>query len=834
MFSLTHHRRQKRMRLSPNRPGFAFTLREKWDFEVLGQILARKSSMLDEDGKFDHQLKDLLQQVYDVAPRHKGAREIFVDYFAPPKAIPYLINGRVFGPGLQRAPGWVRRLCSHKYYHDVDIVNCFPVLLLQLQEKVGVTIDPVNLRRYVAEREAVLAEDMAQIPGLTRKEAKSQYLKVMFGSNELQYKTSFLLQYKNEIEYIREHLWHMSEYRPMKDYAESNRREQPNVKSSFLSLVITTVERTIVETAMRRMEEDDIGYKVDTYVFDGFMVRKKPSVDEIPAHCFELLKSAVEEKTGYSVSFIEKSLKPQKKDIERLRPSFNNIDNRNTWDPNAVFVELDLQADILNRDPKPENVELFTKALIPIMNKAFAYLKGTATLVLTRSVDLTKGPNHVKYTRAKKAEVKAGYDNYIYFINNGEKRIKIVPINIWLKSPFALSYSSIVFNPRPYSHPLCATPFELNSYVGIAHPQKQRLTQAQCRALEQNELKPFWDHVKNIWCCGDEPLYTYVRNWIWSKVTRPWFRVETALVLQSKEGAGKGIVLEKVCEILGLQYMSKPSSLEQITGNTFNKQYFECCLVMFLDEAFYAGSKATKNQVKTLITDRWVTVNEKFMPKYRIENYSSMALASNENHVINTDVTTRRFVVMKCSNELAGVHAEDSEQRRYFNRVINTDPQLLSDYLHSIEGAPQWTGRDIPRTLAMEDQAILSFSKLETFVHDIMRNPDIIQGCRVDYLRVHPRDRINYEFDEDRDPLEGLYVKSALYKYFQDNYKGGFQATNRELFRYLEEHIADFLKNASTRPRIEGIQERTAKFPKIAVAREQYKRAKGFRHITFE
>ena len=38
-------------------------------------------------------------------------------------------DGRVYGSGLQGVCGWIRRLCSFKYYHDLDIENCAPTLL---------------------------------------------------------------------------------------------------------------------------------------------------------------------------------------------------------------------------------------------------------------------------------------------------------------------------------------------------------------------------------------------------------------------------------------------------------------------------------------------------------------------------------------------------------------------------------------------------------------------------------------------------------------------------------------------------------------------------------
>lgn len=833
-FSLTNHRRQKRRRVAAEqRPGLAFTLQELWDFDMVANILERKSSFLRESGELDYEAEALLMAIRGVAPASRSTQAVAVEYYMPEASVSSGIRGRVTGQGLMGAPGWIRRLCSHKYYHDVDIVNCFPVLLLQLADKVDVYPEPVQLKEYVEDRENILRRDMDQVQGLTRKEAKQQYLKAMFGGSEFSYSTTFLRQFKEEIENIRGYLWRLPNFRHIRDYAEQNRRENSNVEASFLSLVINVMERQVIDTAMKRMGEEDMGYRVDVYVYDGFMVRKKRGVDRIPVEHLTMLSEAVLEQTGYKVEFDEKSLTPRLEDIEHIYPSFNNPISRSVCTAENVFVDIADIAKILNKEPRPENVANFKMAIIPLLNKAFAKYNGQKALILERELG-DRGPNHIVYARKPHTDMMVQHRDKTYFIDNGEKKIKINAMKEWYGSPYALTYKKIVFNPRPLFTPGAARPLDLNTFVGIAFPQKRQYTAEECRQLEQNELKLFLQHLKEIVCHGDEELFEYCFNWMWSKVTRPWHRINTALVMRSKEGAGKGVVVEKIAQILGCQYMSKPSSLENITGTNFNKQYFESCLVMFLDEAFYAGSKATKNQVKTLITDEWVTVNEKFMPMYQIENFSSMVLASNERHVINTDVESRRFVVMQVSNQRAGVHAEGSEGRNYFNSVIGTDPQLLSDYLHSIEGAPNWSGRDIPRTVAMEKQAIMSFNSLENFLLDVMRSPILIACCRLEYLKINPKDRDQYEPDPDKDPLEGVYGKHALYKYYLDNYRGGHQARKVVFYDYISEVISGFVETEANRYRLaHGQQEYFCSFPPIEVAREQYKIGKGFIHMTF-
>ena len=334
-------------------------------------------------------------------------------------------------------PGWVRRQCAHKYYHDIDIVNCYPVILLQLQEKVGVNIDPIHLMQYVEDREKVLQDDMQRVPGLTREEAKLQYLKVMFGGEQLEYETPFLLRYKAEINYITEHLWHMREYRNIRSYAECSREEKKNIKASFLSVVITTVERQIIDTAMARVSQPDMAYTVDAYVFDGFMVRKKTDAPNASIAEADLAKlsEAVLQSTGYVVRFIEKSLKPTIQDVEKIYPPFNNMVSICDANPDTVFTELSILARDLNANPRPENVQLFQRALVPVMNKAFARLQVTVALVVVRRVS-DKGPNDVRYDRMKIADVQGNYKQEAFFIHNGEKPVKVVPISIWLNSRY--------------------------------------------------------------------------------------------------------------------------------------------------------------------------------------------------------------------------------------------------------------------------------------------------------------------------------------------------------------------------------------------------------------
>ena len=803
-----------------------FVLQEKWDKQMLEWILARSTSFLSDDGEVDHQLIDTLSSIQERLDESGGLR---VTYLPCSRAVAFNIQARLFaskcGGGLQSVSGWVRRLCAHKFYHDLDIVNCYPVLLAQLAEKHDIDLQFLN--RYVKFREQILEADMHAYPGLSRSDAKKQYLKIMFGSNDLQYQSSFIQNFKKEIEFITESFWRMSEFQHARRYAEANQEEGKSMKGSFLSVVIQEVERQIIDVAMDTLREEYPQYRAEVYVFDGFMVKKDHPDTVFPQDILERLAAKVEETTGFLVEFVEKSLQPTDSDVLHIRPMFNNFNVKSDWTASRAFSHIRMLASKLNSEPKPENVKIFCKKVVPILNRAFALVRDTKLLVAERVFD---EHGTIQYTYRKVRDALEMFQSQVAVIDTGEKPVCIKILETWRDSEYALFYINRVFNPRPYTDKKCASPLDLNSFVGLNYTPQHKLSEEEMKDLRDNQLKAFWDHVLLVWCKGDEEIFIYVHNWLCSRVQRPGMKIEAAIILRSEQGAGKGVVVEKLAQILGQSYESKPASLEHITGQGFNKKYFERCLVMFLDEAFYAGSKATKNQLKTKITDPYVTINEKFMPEYTVETFFSMILASNEDHVINREIKSRRYLCLHLDNKYAGVHPEGSEKAQYFKAIKAVDPQLLCDYMCSVD-LDGWTGRAIPTTLEGENQAILSMSMEQRFVHELLSDPGIIQEARLEYQRVDEFDRKFYQPPENADPLEGLYVRSVIHSIFSKHVhrKSGPQ----KCFQIIKDMIPG-VTNDPSQPRLHGKRARLLAFPELNVAREAYKCRVGLEKFNFD
>ena len=117
------------------------SLTEKWDLPMLFRIANLGAS--------DPKIDSLLHVTQDI--QCYGDVGLLTVRYKASKAAPL---GRLYAhPSLQSTSGWIRRLCAHKFYHDVDIENCFPTVLRQVAVQHGLLCPA--LAQYVEHRQDV-------------------------------------------------------------------------------------------------------------------------------------------------------------------------------------------------------------------------------------------------------------------------------------------------------------------------------------------------------------------------------------------------------------------------------------------------------------------------------------------------------------------------------------------------------------------------------------------------------------------------------------------------------------------------------------------------------
>jgi hypothetical protein len=184
-----------------------------------------------------------------------------------------------------------------------------------------------------------------------------------------------------------------------------------------------------------------------------------------------------------------------------------------------------------------------------------------------------------------------------------------------------------------------------------------------------------------------------------------------AIVLRGGEGTGKGFFAHQLGHLLGRHYMSVCDSTH-LVGH-FNS-HLQDCLMLFADEAFFAGNPAHERVLKSLVTEPFLTVEGKYVNAIPAPNYLHIVMASNNEWVVPAGKDARRFFVVDVSRE----HQRD---RSYFNAIAEQlktggyEALLHTLLTHDISA---FDPTEVPLTQALEDQKILSFSPEESWWFD--------------------------------------------------------------------------------------------------------------------
>jgi hypothetical protein len=184
----------------------------------------------------------------------------------------YSVDNRNRGkPSLQSVRGVVRTLLAGNLYHDLDIVNCQPSILLHLASEHGLTCLEA-LHAYVQDKRAVRAK-IAEELNCSVEVAKTQLL-CCLNSATLHPDAGQSLTLREIFfngQLIQQTFWELPQYRRIRNYVQSD-GDQTNAKGRFISLVFQSVERRVLLTAKEYLEQN--GYQVGALIHDGLLVKR--------------------------------------------------------------------------------------------------------------------------------------------------------------------------------------------------------------------------------------------------------------------------------------------------------------------------------------------------------------------------------------------------------------------------------------------------------------------------------------------------------------------------------------------------------------------------------
>ena len=371
-------------------------------------------------------------------------------------------------------------------------------------------------------------------------------------------------------------------------------------------------------------------------------------------------------------------------------------------------------------------------------------------------------------------------------------KLKEVPVSkLWFKHKHRRQYDEIAFEPSG------CPPNVYNLWRGFAVQPKQ------------GDWSLMQQHILDNICSGNPSHYEYVLNWMARVCQDPGGkRPGVAIVLRGKEGTGKGKFVSNFGALFGSHFLQINNSTHLLGRFT---EHLRSAVVVFLDEVFWGGNKASEGLLKGIITEEERINEDKGRPAYKISNHMNIIMASNNEWVVPAGPDARRFFVLDvgCQKMQQGAffHALQSQMDNGGREAMLHD--LLQRDLAGVDL------RVFERTDALQDQFEQTIQlTIEGFWKEILYRGYIInEGDQWDrYNDTGPEVSVTDLYD--------LYIEWC-------KTMGVRNPRNTVHFGRKMKHLANPIKNRGTQ--LNGKRYWSYIFPPLQDCRERFDKVEGCR-----
>jgi len=280
----------------------------------------------------------------------------------------------------------------------------------------------------------------------------------------------------------------------------------------------------------------------------------------------------------------------------------------------------------------------------------------------------------------------------------------------WIDHPQRRQYETITFAPGQ------EVKDAYNLWKGFA-----------CDAIPGKNHLPFLEHTLNVVCSGNKAYYDYLVGWMAYTVQHMDGPGEVAVVMRGKRGTGKSFFAKEFGALVGRHFLQISNS-KHLVGS-FNA-HLRDTVILFGDEAFFAGDKRHESVLKTLVTEEHLIVEGKGVDAEAAPNYVHILLASNDDWVVPAGLDERRFFVL----EVSAGKKRDFDYFRHLRETLDQGGrENLLSYLLTYD-LSTFEIRNVPQTEALQEQKILSMSPETQWMFDklwdgrILRNETTWRG----------------------------------------------------------------------------------------------------------
>jgi hypothetical protein len=516
--------------------------------------------------------------------------------------------------------------------------------------------------------------------------------------------------------------------------------------------------------------------------------------------------------------------------------------------PTNIFKCIYLKNVQLDEKGKPtEDSVPNTSELVDKLNEELMFVKETGEYII---LDQNKDGTPCWFLKGVQ-KVSDHYNKYSF--KDPFTQRKTNPFKLWCENIRRREVMRIGFNPENSNDPDI-----FNLWKGFA------ISRSDCEHTDVSQCQPILDHIKHIWCKGDEEIYNYVTSYYAHIIQKPHKKSGVVLCIKSKQGAGKGVVMDALSNIIGKNHYKQVSNANQIFGD-FNGM-LEACVLADLDEAIWGGDKKLEGMIKNRITEKKQIINKKNKEAYTIDDYCNYNITTNNDRFAPvSSPEDRRHYCIECDNKYSGrVNTEITEYFKPILEIAENPDKLKSfaKYLYT-KNISDFNPRVFNKTPLLQEQVQHSWNSVQKwwfavlndggFDCDKAKHGFCVWNKHYRYPQKHPDDpsidltgmrRTQYAKDKNGKRIYNgydgyqikkqqiLYYKDFLYDCYAKTAGSGYNKMDKNaFFRSLKQDCLDSLLD-EVRPKGNDDGKRVSYIvlPIIEECQDMFNKIQGFNY----
>jgi len=554
----------------------------------------------------------------------------------------------------------VRNPLAEKYYWDIDMENAH--YRIALNYCIANNLPHEYIQKYVENRDTMLKSVSA-----SRKKAKTEFLKVLYGGDVKLYNTNYdetdgdilnegfglLKSLQGEVSVLMDIIWtrnsHLHLIKSGADKKPLNKLPIHKAKATLMSLIFQTEERKLLMFIDNFMKTKN--RSMDVFIHDGGYIRKLEGESCFPD---DLLKQCSQEMATvlkYDIPLAQKAI---------------------TYEPFDFIAKNDYYAN--------KKIEI---------EKRYAQLRGNFIEI----------NDEEEPTIISAKDLKMMFKMYHYKELNIEsgKMVKTYFFDKWTDDINHKTYSKMDFIPNIENCPADV----YNLFNGFKAEKLEG-------EYEYNEelIQPILNHIDLL----TEKNSCWLLQWLACKVQQPWRKTQVIPLFRDVEdflelcgGTGKTTFLDWYgSQILGEKYYLSIQNNEEFY-NSFNG-HFEGKLLINIEEAEGSTHHKNDNILKARVTASKMTVNKKSINQYKVNDYADIVASTNTKNPFKVNLSNRRIAPF----DVDASHRNDPEYFTTLLGLYKNKQAIYSFFIYLRDKVVVPEKFDIPKTKANADMTSMN------------------------------------------------------------------------------------------------------------------------------